>query len=111
LWAGGPPAAKGHGHPLTISQVIQDVKKVSARRLHQGRETVGGSVASSILGTLCASRKEFGERLEYMHLNPVRKNRANRPDERRWSFALEKAVAATCPIQIDVVHMPHDYRA
>jgi REP element-mobilizing transposase RayT len=40
------PSADGHAligtaFPLTISQVIHDVKKVSARRLHEGRGTEG----------------------------------------------------------------------
>ncbi len=31
----------GVNYPLTISQVLHDVKKVSARKLHQGRGTEG----------------------------------------------------------------------
>lgn len=59
--------------------------------------------------------KEFQERLLYMHLNPVRKGLVAKPEEWRWSscknFALEKAVVAACPIQIDYVMLPEEYRA
>jgi hypothetical protein len=54
--------------------------------------------------------KEFAERLEYMHLNPVKKGLARRPEGWRWSsdnnFALDKATVAPCPIQIDCVTLP-----
>jgi hypothetical protein len=59
--------------------------------------------------------KEFGKRLDYMHLNPVRKNLVKRPEDWRWSsynnFALDKATVAACPIQIDDVRLPLGYCA
>ena len=36
------------------------------------------------------------------------------PDHRRWSsynnFALDKALVAACPVQLDYVHLPESYR-
>ena len=59
--------------------------------------------------------KEFSDRLEYMHLNPVKKGLVKRPEEWRWSssnnFALDKTTVAACPIQIDYVRLPLGYRA
>ena len=59
--------------------------------------------------------KEFAERLEYMHLNPVKKGLVKREEDWRWSsynnFALDKTTAAACPIQIDYVRLPLGYRA
>ena len=61
------------------------------------------------------NEKEFGERLGYMHMNPVRKGLVKRPEDWRWSsynsFALDKATVAACPIQIDYVRLPPGYRA
>lgn len=58
--------------------------------------------------------KEFRERLDYMHLNPVRRGLVKRPEEWQWSsynnFSLDKAVVATCPIRIDYVRLPEGYR-
>jgi len=38
-----------------------------------------------------------------------------KPEEWRWSsynnYALDKAVVAACPIQVDYVHLPESYRA
>jgi len=59
--------------------------------------------------------KEFNERLEYMHVNPVKKGLVKRREDWRWSsynnFALDKATVAACPIQIDYVRLPLGYRA
>ena len=59
--------------------------------------------------------KEFNERLDSMHLNPVRGGLVKRPQDWRWSsynnFALDQASVASCPIQIDYVSLPEGYRA
>ena len=58
---------------------------------------------------------EFTERLESVHMNPVRKGLVKRPEDWRWSsynnFALDKATVEACPIQIDYVRLPLGYRA
>jgi hypothetical protein len=58
--------------------------------------------------------KEFNKRLEYMHLNPVKKGLVKRREYWRWSsynhFASDKATVA-CLLQIDDVRLPLGYRA
>ena len=53
--------------------------------------------------------KEFGERLAYIHLNPVRKALVDRPEDWVWSsynkFSLDRPRVARCPIQIDYSDM------
>ena len=59
--------------------------------------------------------KEFGQRLDDMHRNPVRRGLASEPQDWRWSsydnFALDQHTVAGCPIEIDYVHLPDSYRA
>jgi hypothetical protein len=59
--------------------------------------------------------KELNERLDYMHLNPVKKGLVRRREDGRWSsynnFDLDKATVAACPIQIDYVRLPLGYHA
>jgi hypothetical protein len=61
------------------------------------------------------NEKELAARLEYMHLNPVKKGLVKRQEDWRWStynnFALDKVTVAACPIQIDYVSLPLGYRA
>ncbi len=61
--------------------------------------------------------KEYRERLDYMHMNPVRRGLAKRPQDGSRpagssynNFSLDKAVVAACPIQIDYVRLPEGYR-
>ena len=103
------------GFPLTISRVMQDIKWISARSLNCRRETSGPVWQHQFWDRFVRHAKEFRDRLQYMHLNPVRKNLVSRAEEWRWSsynnFALDKGKVACCPIQIDHVHLPEGYQA
>jgi hypothetical protein len=58
--------------------------------------------------------RQFHQRLDYMHWNPVRKGLVNKPADWQWSsynnFAVDAKVVADCPIQIDDVRLPEGYR-
>lgn len=100
---------------MTISQVIHDVKKVSARSVHARCGTEGALWQHQFWDRFVRHEKEFQSRLMYMHLNPLRRGLVSNPEEWRWSsfnnFALEKEKVAKCPIQIDYVLLPEGYRA
>ncbi len=102
-------------YPLLIEQVLHDAKKIMTLRLHARRGTCGPLWQHQYWDRFVRHEKEFNERLEYLHLNPVKKGLAKRPEDWRWSsyynFALEKATVAACPIQIDDVRLPLGYRA
>jgi putative transposase len=91
--------------PLTISRAIQDIKWVAARRIGRQRNAGGSFWQHQFWDRFVLDGKEFGERLAYMHLNPVKKRVVERPEAWRWSsynnFALDSAIVARCPIQID----------
>jgi len=101
-------------YPLTISRVVQDIKWISARFLNRKRQTTGTVWQHEFWDRFVRHAQEFRERLDYMHLNPVRQGLAARPGDWRWSshnnFALDKASVAACPIQLDYVHLPEWYR-
>ena len=103
------------GYPLTLSQVIHDIKKVSARRLHVRRGTAGPLWQHQFWDRFVRHAKEFTDRLTYMHINPVRKGLVPRPEDWPWSsynnFSLDKTVVQNCPIAIDYVRLPEQYRA
>jgi len=102
-------------HPLTISDVLQDIKRVSSLKINRLRKTRGSRWQHQFWDRFVRHSKEFAERLEYMHYNPVRKGLVQHPEQWRWSstnnFSLDKSVVASCPIQIDYVQLPDDYRA
>src|SRR5579863_4375668 len=85
-----------------ISQVLHDVKRNSARRLHKLRGTAGPFWQHQFWDRFVRHAKEFAERMEYMHLNPVQKGLVARPEEWRWSscanFSLERVAVKQCQI-------------
>jgi REP element-mobilizing transposase RayT len=102
-------------HPLTISDVLQDIKRLASIKINKLRKTKGSRWQHQFWDRFVRHSKEFVERLEYMHYNPVRKGLVERPEQWRWSsvnnFSLDKSVVAACPIQIDYVQLPDNYRA
>lgn len=101
-------------YPLTISRLVQDIKYVSSRRVNRQRGSAGQLWQHQFWDRFVRHAKEFGQRLDYMHFNPVRRGLAAKPEQWRWSscqnFSLEKSVRASCPIQIDYVSLSNSYR-
>ncbi|MBI3934562.1 MAG: transposase [Acidobacteria bacterium] len=97
----------GVSDPLTISRVVQDIKWISAGRLNRQRNRTGPFWQHQFWDRFVRHEKEFGHRLAYMHLNPVRKGLVKRPEDWKWSsynnFALDRALVARCLIEIDCV--------
>jgi REP element-mobilizing transposase RayT len=102
------------GYPLSISAVIHDVKKCSARRLHGMRGTQGPLWQHQFWDRFVRHGKELADRLAYMHLKPVRKGLVIKPEDWPWSsynnFALDADHVSGCPIRIDHVRLPDGYR-
>ena len=102
-------------YPLLLWQVLHDTKKIMTLRMHARRGTRGPFWQHQFWDRFVRDEREFGERLDYMHMNPVRRGLVQRPEDWRWSsynnFSLDKATVEACPIQIDYVRLPIGYRA
>jgi putative transposase len=103
-------ALVGVQHPVTISRALQDIKWIAARRVNRKRQTTGPLWQHQFWDRFVRNGKEFSERLEYMHLNPVRKGLVARAEDWKWSsynnYALESWRVADCPMQVDYVRLP-----
>ncbi|OFV96790.1 MAG: hypothetical protein A3H28_13770 [Acidobacteria bacterium RIFCSPLOWO2_02_FULL_61_28] len=97
----------GVSNPLTVSRVVQNIKWISARRLNRHRNSAGPLWQHQFWDRFVRHDKEFGHRLAYMHLNPVRKDLVKHPEDWKWSsynnFSLDRSLVASCPIRIDFV--------
>lgn len=71
--------------PLTISRVAQNIKWISAQRLNRRRGRCGPLWQHQFWDRFVRHEKEFGHRLVYMHLNPVRKGLVEHPEDWKWS--------------------------
>ena len=104
----------GVREPVTISRAMQDVKWLAARLINRHRGTRGAIWQRQFWDRFVRDAKELTERINYMHLNPVRRGLAARPEDWRWSscnnYALEKFTVANCPMQVDYVRLPESYR-
>jgi REP element-mobilizing transposase RayT len=101
-------------YPVTISRVLHDVKTTSARKLNRRRGVEGPLWQHQFWDRFVRNAKEFSQRLDYMHQNPVRKGLVSRPEQWPWSsynnFSLDKDKVRACPIQIDYLRLPEKYR-
>jgi len=102
-------------HPITISKIMEAVKSKISGRLNKRRATRGPNWQHQFWDRFVRHAKEFAQRLDYMHHNPVRKGLVTRPDDWFWSsynnFSLDPTVVAARPIAIDLVHLPDSYQA
>ena len=103
-------------YPATISQVIKCVKQSSMTGINQRRGTEGGLWQPRFFDRTLRTVKEYHEKVEYIHLNPVRAGLVGRPEDWRWSSFNEYAGVCReeqlqrCGLTIDRVRIPTDPR-
>ncbi|MFN8007063.1 MAG: transposase [Terriglobia bacterium] len=102
-------------YPITVSQAVQNIKYSCTRKVNRFRHTSGSLWQHQFVDRFVRHLAEFRQRQEYMHFNPVRKALVNHPGMWAWSsynnYLLESTAIAVCPIQIDYVDLPYNYRA
>jgi putative transposase len=102
-------ALLGVRDPLTISRAVQDIKWISAIALNRQRTRRGPVWQHQFWDRFVRNQRELGERLEYMHWNPVRKGLVGRREAWIWSsclnYSMERGDVARCPIQVDYVRL------
>lgn len=103
-------------YPVTISLVVKSVKTTSTilinRRRAESRELWQARFFDRALRTV----KEYNEKVEYIHLNPVKAGLVRRPQDWRWSSVNEYSGMSAamqkqrCGLIIDRVRLPSDPR-
>jgi len=104
-------------YPLTVSQAMKAAKLSSTilinRRRGEAAELWQGRFFDRALRTV----KEYNEKVEYIHLNPVRRGLVSRPQDWRWSSVLEysggdaRDQERRCGLTIDRVRLPAEPKA
>jgi len=103
-------------HPLTISQVMKSVKNSLTILINRRRAEAGELWQARFFDRALRTVKEYNEKVEYIHLNPVRAGLVGRPQDWRWSSVNEySGISATeqkrrCGLTIDRVRIPSDPR-
>ena len=100
--------------PLTISLVMKSVKTSSMILMNRRRAESGELWQARFFDRALRTVREYNEKVEYIHLNPVKAGLVERSQDWRWSSVNEySGVSATeqerrCGLTIDRVDMPSD---
>jgi REP element-mobilizing transposase RayT len=125
------PAAAGHRigapvYPVTISLAMERVARTadfavrvfsSMSAINQYRGADGGLWQPRFFDRALRTVKEYNEKVEYIHLNPVMAGLVSRPEDWRWSSYNEYAGMSAdeqnerCGLIVDRVRMPSHPRA
>jgi len=101
--------------PLTISRVFQAVKVSSTIAINVGRHEAGELWPIRFFDRALRTVKEYQEKMEYLHLNPVRRGLVKYAEEWKWSSVPEYAGRTggekRCGLRIDRVSLPADENA
>ena len=103
-------------HPLTISEVMESIKVSSTKLINRERGELGLLWQGRFFDRALRTVKECREKVEYIHLNPVKAGRAGRPEDWRWSSVHDytggtnRATATPSGLAIDRVLLPADER-
>ncbi|MDE3178769.1 MAG: transposase [Acidobacteriota bacterium] len=104
-------------HPLTISLVVKSIKNSSTLLLNRQRHEAGELWQGRFFDRALRTVKEYNEKVEYIHLNPVKAGLVRRPQQWPWSSANEYSgmnaadQEVRCGLTIDRVRMPSDEKS
>ncbi len=71
--------------PHTISRVMESVKVSATRLINAARGERGVLFQGRFFDRALRTVKEYHEKVEYIHLNPVKAGRVERPEDWKWS--------------------------
>ena len=103
--------------PLTIARVMECIKVSSTHRINANRKESGILWQPRYFDRVLRTVKEYQEKVEYIHQNPVRAGLVGQAEDWLWSSAREysgtlRAPANAHPIlRIDRILLPADERA
>ena len=104
-------------YPQTISLAMKSVKQSSMRAVNRRRGADGELRQARFFDRVLRTVREYHEKVEYLHLNPVRAGLVSRPEDWRWSSYNEYAGMGgeeqkrCCGLIIDRVRLPSDPHA
>jgi REP element-mobilizing transposase RayT len=102
--------------PLTISRVMESIKVGSTLRINVSRKKSGLLWQPRFFDRALRSVKEYYEKVEYIHLNPVRAGLVKRAEDWPWSSVydytgnLSAPVSANRILAVDRILLPADER-
>jgi len=104
-------------YPSTISRVMESIKVSSTRQINKLRGDKGVLWQGRFFDRALRTVKEHHEKVEYIHLNPVKRGLVTKPEEWKWSSihdytrALREPAGTKSVLPVDRVLLPADEKA
>ncbi len=101
-------------HPVTISLVMKSVKQSSTAAINERRGAEGRLWQPRFFDRALRTVSEYNEKVEYIHMNPVRAGLVRSPQDWAWSSFDEYAGMSAeeqkrrCGLVINRVRIPSD---
>ena len=101
-------------YPLTISRVMEAIKVGATKRINRSRGEAGLLFQPRFFDRALRTVREYHEKVEYLHLNPVKAGLVNRPEDWPWSSVhdytgnVNDAPATPSGLSVDRVLLPAD---
>jgi len=101
-------------HPLTISGVMESIKGGATKRISRSRREVGRLWQPRFFDRALRTVREYNEKVQYIHLNPVKAGLASRPEDWPWSSvhdytgSINQTPTIPCGLSVDRVLLPAD---
>ena len=102
--------------PLTISRAMESIKDGATKRINHARREAGKLFQPRFFDRALRTVREYHEKVEYIHLNPVKAGLANRPEDWPWSSihdytgTLNHAPVTPSGLSVDRILLPTDPR-
>lgn len=103
-------------YPLTVSRVMESLKASATKRINGWRRERGTLFQPRFFDRALRTVREYHEKLEYIHLNPVKAGLVERPEDWPWSsvhdytgFANDRPTTLS-GLAVDRVLLPADPR-
>jgi REP-associated tyrosine transposase len=109
-------AVIGVRYPKTISTVMESIKVGSTRQMNSLKKEAGRLWQGRFFDRALRTVREYNQAVEYIHLNPVRRGLAAKPEDWPWSSMREysgtlQEISTRHPhLPIDRVLLPSDKR-
>ena len=103
-----------HAHLLVqifdsdLPAIVRDWKRESAFAIGRARKTTGALWQARYFDFILRRARDFAEKFEYIHQNPVAAGLVERPEDWRWSSCAFYARAGSVMLEPDVFDRPVD---
>jgi len=97
--------------PLTISTVMETIKVISTQRINQLRRTTGPLWQPRFFDRVIRTVERYHHFVDYIHLNPVRRNLVQQPEDWPWSSIHDCMGQRPSPLPVDIVNLTLDPQA